>query len=436
MAHQTGNLPKKEEIQQHLPTTAIQHYRLLQQQRRATPTTTTTLTHLQKTDMITTMSRGNQEDRVGSVLGRQEDQEEDVAEVEEVEVEEEEDEDEMKMEKLEGTENIGTESTENVSSGAFDGEISEVSPSQKRTSACLNIAQDIAQEMIALDSGNKASTQNVAQAVSIGVAKGVNNDSKQAQTQHLTARGLIKTMRTRATNIYTSIYRATVIPNTTSIDTNASTDTNAKLNIINKNINGVDNVTEKEENSISISLSVNSIDSTIKIYEAGGVDNIDLVNNSNEENSISGSLLVKSTDSTIKIYEAGGVDSITLGENNNKLVNNSTGCNNINDNNNNTSVLNEENTPGEVNSENKLELVDSYPLNRNSLSLRDSHRFKKEKNETTRTFAVKTKVYLFRYNSVRLKRQLLDEMNPNSILSMESNCRPLFGSFELKLLKK
>jgi hypothetical protein len=172
MAHQTGNLPKKEETQQQLPTTAIQHYRLLQQQRRATMTTTQ-LTHLQKTDMKTTMSRVNQEDRVGSVDGRQVDQDEEVAEVEE------EEEEEMKMENVEGTENIGTESTENVSSG--DGDFSEVS-TQKRTNACLNSAQDSAQN-IAQDSGNKASTQpNIAQAVLIGVV----NDSKQAQTQQLT----------------------------------------------------------------------------------------------------------------------------------------------------------------------------------------------------------------------------------------------------------
>jgi hypothetical protein len=58
------------------------------------------------------MSRGNQEDRVGSVLYRKEDQEE-----EEVEVEEE----EMEMENVEASENIGTKSTENVSSGAFNG---------------------------------------------------------------------------------------------------------------------------------------------------------------------------------------------------------------------------------------------------------------------------------------------------------------------------
>jgi hypothetical protein len=85
----------------------------------------------------------------------------------------------MKMEKLEGTGNIRTESTENVSSGAIGGEISEkVLSTQKRTRACLNISQD---------SGNKASTQkkppNIAQAGSIGVAKGVANDSKQAHTQ-------------------------------------------------------------------------------------------------------------------------------------------------------------------------------------------------------------------------------------------------------------
>jgi hypothetical protein len=166
MAHQTRKLPKKEEIQQQLPTTAIEHYRLLQQQRRATTTTTIIpLTHLQKTDRITTMSRGNQEDRVESVLYRKEDQEEE-------EVEEE----KMEMENVEASENIGNESTENVSSGAFDGEISEVLSTQKRTSACLNIAQD--------------SASNIALAVS----KGVENDSKQAQTQQLTARGLIEAL--------------------------------------------------------------------------------------------------------------------------------------------------------------------------------------------------------------------------------------------------
>jgi hypothetical protein len=57
-----------------LPITAIRHYRQLQQQRRGT-TTTTPFTHLQKTDMIRTISRGNHENRVGSVQGRQEDQE-------------------------------------------------------------------------------------------------------------------------------------------------------------------------------------------------------------------------------------------------------------------------------------------------------------------------------------------------------------------------
>jgi hypothetical protein len=249
--------------------------------------------------MKTTMSRGNLQEEVGSVQDRKMDQEE-VAEAEEVE------EEEMKMENVEGTDNIGTESPENVSSGSFGGEISEVSPTQKRTCACLNSAQDIAQ-----DSGNKASTQpNIAQAVS----KGAENDSKQAQTQQLTARGLSKTISKRASNIYNNVYKATYIP---------------RLNII----------------------STDTDDSTTK----------------NEENSISGSLSVNSIDSAIKIYEAGGVDIITLGESNNKLVNNSTVCNNINDKNNNTSVLNEENTPGEVNSENNnlklLESVDSYPLN-------------------------------------------------------------------------
>jgi hypothetical protein len=264
--------------------------------------------------MIKTMSRGNQEDRVGSVEGRQVDQEQE--EVEEV-VEEE----KMKMDDVEGSGNFGNESTENVSSGAIDGEISELSSIQKRTSACLNIAQ----------------APNIAQAVS----KGVDNDPKQAQTRQLTARGFIKALITRATSI---IYDSMNFKKTNSIDTNVSTDRNAKLNIINNNINGVDNVTEKKENSISSSLPVNSIDSTIKIYEAGGLQTTDLVNNS-----ISGS----------------GVDSTTLGENN-KLFNNS-GCTNINDNNNNnnkTCEVNEENTPGEVKCENIiLESVDSYPMN-------------------------------------------------------------------------
>jgi hypothetical protein len=81
MAHQIGKLHKKQEIQQQLTTIAIQHYRLLQQQMRATTTTTTTtapLTHLQKTDMIKKISRGNQEDRGGSVEGRKVDQNEEV----------------------------------------------------------------------------------------------------------------------------------------------------------------------------------------------------------------------------------------------------------------------------------------------------------------------------------------------------------------------
>jgi hypothetical protein len=213
--------------------------------------------------MITTMSRGNQDDRVESVEGRQVDQDEEVAEVEEVEEEE-----EMKMENVEGSENIGNESTKNVSSGDF----SEVLSTQKRTSACLNIAQDIAQ-----DSGN------IAQALLIGVE----NDSKQTQTQQLTARGLIESVSTRANNIYTSIYKATCIPRLNII----STDTD-------DSISEVDNITKNEENSISVG----------------------------------------------NIYEASGVADITLGENNN-VINNSTGSIIINDNNNNISGM-EENTPG------------------------------------------------------------------------------------------
>jgi hypothetical protein len=84
-----------------------------------------------------------------------------------------------------------------AASGANGGEISEkVASTQKRTHPSLNSAQA---------SGNKSSTQksttNIAQAGSIGVAKGVANDSKQAQTQHLTVRGLFETFNTRATNI-------------------------------------------------------------------------------------------------------------------------------------------------------------------------------------------------------------------------------------------
>jgi hypothetical protein len=75
------------------------------------------------------------------------------------------------------------------------------------------------------------------------------------------------------------------------------------------------------------------------------------------------SLSVNNIDSTINIYEASEVDNITLGENNN-LVNNSTVCTNINDINNNIKVLYEENTPGEVNRKIELlESVDSYALN-------------------------------------------------------------------------
>jgi hypothetical protein len=183
---------KEEEIKQQLPIAAIQHYRLLQQQRRATATattTTTTLTHLQKTDMNTTMSRGNLEERVGSVQDRHVVQEEEVEE-----------EEEMKMEYMEGTGNIGNESIENVSSGAISGEISGI---QKRRHASFNSAQ-------ASGASTQKKTPNIAQSGSIGLvkdskqaglAKGVANDSKQAKTQHLTACGLIETINSRATNI-------------------------------------------------------------------------------------------------------------------------------------------------------------------------------------------------------------------------------------------
>jgi hypothetical protein len=177
------------------------------------------------------MIRGKQEDTCGAV--------EDIQVVQKEGEEEEEEEEEMKTEKEEEmkTENMeGTESTENVSSGAF-GEISGA-PTQKRTTVILNSAQ----------------------AVSTGVA----NDSKQALTPQLAARGLFEMICRRATNIYNSIYKATSIPNRLDINSSDTTTNN------NNNINGIDNVIQNEENSIS----VNSIDNTINIYDACGVDNI------------------------------------------------------------------------------------------------------------------------------------------------------------------
>jgi hypothetical protein len=122
-------------------------------------------------------------------------------------------------------------------------------------------------------------------------------------------------MTTRVNTIYNSIYKATSIPRLNIISTDSD-----------DSISEVNNITKNEEND--------------------GVD----IATQEKKNSISGI--------TINIYDASG----QIGMNNN-LVNNSTVCNNINENNNNTSVLNEENTPGEVNSESKLESVDSYPLN-------------------------------------------------------------------------
>jgi hypothetical protein len=68
------------------------------------------------------------------------------------------------------------------------------------------------------------------------VAKGVVDDSKQAQTQHITARGLFENISTCATNIY-STYKATFIPNRMNINSNDKNNNN-------NNINGVDNLTE------------------------------------------------------------------------------------------------------------------------------------------------------------------------------------------------
>jgi hypothetical protein len=63
-----GSPNRQSTLERRNTTTTTNNSRLLQQQRRATTTTiTTTLTHLQKTDMIKTMIRGNQEDRVGLV---------------------------------------------------------------------------------------------------------------------------------------------------------------------------------------------------------------------------------------------------------------------------------------------------------------------------------------------------------------------------------
>jgi hypothetical protein len=57
----------------------------------------------------------------------------------------------MKMENGEGSEIFGNESTKNESSlSSGVGEISELSSTEERTSACLNIAQDIAQDSGAL----------------------------------------------------------------------------------------------------------------------------------------------------------------------------------------------------------------------------------------------------------------------------------------------
>jgi hypothetical protein len=67
----------------------------------------------------------------------------------------------MKIENVEGSENIGNESTENVSGGAFGGEITELSSTQMITSACLNSAQDIAQES-AQDSEKASYQPNIA----------------------------------------------------------------------------------------------------------------------------------------------------------------------------------------------------------------------------------------------------------------------------------
>jgi hypothetical protein len=176
-----------------------------------------------------------------------------------------EEEEEMKMENKEGTENMeGNESNENMSSGAISGEISGNGAPQKRT------------------------RPNNAQAVSTGVA----NDRKQALPLQIAVRGLIETFGMRAATIYNSmnnINKATPIPNRLNIN---STDNNS-------NINGTDNVIQNEENSIS----VNSIDNKINIYDA---NNISGVNNF-----------------------------IQNGENNN-LVNNRTGNININDDNNNS----------------------------------------------------------------------------------------------------
>jgi hypothetical protein len=85
MAHQTGRLAEKEEIQQ-LTIIPIQHYRLLQKLRRATKRTTTT-THLQKTDLIAKMIRGKQ-----IIIQVYDEEEDSVESVEEIQVAQEEEE--------------------------------------------------------------------------------------------------------------------------------------------------------------------------------------------------------------------------------------------------------------------------------------------------------------------------------------------------------
>jgi hypothetical protein len=65
----------------------------------------------------------------------------------------------------------------------------------------------------------------------------------------------------------------------------------------------------------------------------------------------------------------------------------------------------------------------------NSLFLRDTH-------ETTRTYRSKRNIWCnivqARLNSITLNRR---SVLPNSRLSMESNCWPQYGSYELKLFK-
>jgi hypothetical protein len=71
----------------------------------------------------------------------------------------------------------------------------------------------------------------------------------------------------------------------------------------------------------------------------------------------------------------------------------------------------------------------------NSLTLRDTHRFKKGKNETSRTYRGLKKCCFSWMPPGSLIGLIQGEEWSNESLSMESNCRPQLGSFKLNQLK-